>query len=132
VEVSSTPSSIQAMFDNNPALVCQTPCSVELPPGRHVLRGIAPGYREELKIFDVADEAVKLSLAPDMIRGAVQVQSEPAGLAVVINGQPSGQRTPMEISLPLGQYVIGADIRGRRVEQTVEVRDGALVSITLK
>jgi hypothetical protein len=63
--------------------------------------------------------------------GRIRVVSEPAGAQVSLAGKPFG-RTPLEIAVMAGEYMIGAELSGHApVERAVQVRAGEDTEVAL-
>jgi tRNA A-37 threonylcarbamoyl transferase component Bud32 len=125
----TSPPGADVVFDNNQQLACKSPCSLPLPPGRHTVSAILPGYRAALRIFQLPGEA-DLFLYLARMSGHVQVLSDPPGAAILIGGQQRSETTPATLELAAGKYVISVVREGyRRDEQEIEVRDNAFVRL---
>jgi serine/threonine-protein kinase len=130
VLVTSAPPNAAVTFDKG-STSCQTPCTVQLPSGRHTLAAVLPGYHQELRIFQVGDQTQAVTLDMRRMEGVLSVESTPAGAAIFINGQKRPESTPAHISLPVGRYSLIVTKDGfKRSEQEFEVGDGRFVKIT--
>lgn len=127
----TNPPGAQLVVDGREDLACTSPCSLELPPGRHTVAATLDGYRRTLRILETPrDNDVFLNL--DRNSGAVVVRSEPRGATIYVNGQQRAERTPAMLNLPTGRYtleVVGAD--GQRERQEINVRDGAITNVSV-
>jgi hypothetical protein len=128
--LTTTPAGATAVFDNNSAQPCITPCNLSLPSGRHTLVLSHPGYRDEPKIIEVPrDPGLIVDLAP--LAGTFSLITNPPGLKVIIDGKEHAQKTPLSVTLPAGTHQIevinGADKR----EFPVEIRDNQIKSQTV-
>jgi len=133
VEVASTPSGSQVVFDNNPALTCVAPCQISLTPGRHTLVATLAGHRVTQKIVNV-EEKKPSSVAIEMVakQGFLTVESKTTGSPIFINGKKTDRVTPANLTLAEGEYTVGIEIDGVLKTQTVAVNDGNLMKIGLE
>jgi eukaryotic-like serine/threonine-protein kinase len=101
LNVASTPAGAQIQVDgqNNPSWV--TPFNIAgLNPGQHTLTILKPGYASETRSIDVGSGSksfVSVQLAP--LTATVAVTSEPAGVAIWMDGKDTGRVTPAQISV---------------------------------
>src|SRR6202521_3561145 len=101
LSVSSTPAGAQIQIDgqNNSGWV--TPLNLAgLNPGQHTLTISKPGYASETRNIDVGSGSksfISVQLAP--LTGTVAVTSDPAGVAVWMDGKDTGRVTPAQISV---------------------------------
>ena len=88
-----------------PQYSCTTPCSMELPAGRHTIAATLEGYRRTLKIFETpGSEDIFLNL--DRTSGTLMVRSEPRGAEIMVDGQTRSEKTPGDAHLPTGRHNI--------------------------
>jgi hypothetical protein len=133
VLVTSTPSGASVSFDpDSGGRTCQTPCTVQLPSGRHTLKATLSGYHQEMRIFQVADQTMAVTLDMKRIAGVLRVESNPPGAAISINGRQRPEVTPANITLPLGKYSLEVSKQGyQKSDQEFEIaKDGSFVKIT--
>lgn len=103
----------------------QTPLSVSLKPGNHLLEITAEGYRTEYRTIKIVEgETYSLSVDMQKINGLVLVRSEPNGAEVTIDGVTYG-KTPCLISdLPIGTYQADLYLGGYRATKVrFEIKD---------
>ncbi|HEY1204820.1 MAG: serine/threonine-protein kinase [Bryobacteraceae bacterium] len=131
VQIVTNPPGAQAMLDNEPSRTCTSPCSLEMPFGRHTLYLSRTGYRQELRLLDVSGPR-ELFVNLTQPSGTVRVESEPPGADIFIDNQPRSEKTPATFVLPVGSYTLAVVKDGRRTEQRLQVRDGALVTFNLQ
>ncbi len=106
------PAGADAVFDGNAELHCTTPCTLNLPMGRHTLVLTSKGFREAQRVFSLPSEpGLIVNLDPTM--GTLSLVTKPTGLAVIIDGQEQARKTPADFSLSVGEHHIqvlrGAD-----------------------
>jgi len=105
VRLATVPDGATVVVDRNTDAACQSPCSVELPSGKHTIVAKKEGYYQLVKDFDVdGQEGVTLTLV--QITGTVWIDSNPAGASITVNGTPRTEITPASIVLPVGQYKV--------------------------
>ena len=123
-ELTATPPASTAVFDNDAATRCVTPCTVNLMSGRHTLLVKAAGYRDAQRIFEIPREKALIVNMEKMV-GTLSVTSSPSGLQVLVDGVDQGRKTPASIMLAPGTHrvevVKGADKQGFNVE----IHDGS-------
>jgi serine/threonine-protein kinase len=132
VLVRTSPPEAIVTFDSNPQTTCKSPCSMTLATGRHTASAVLEGYRPALRIFRLPEEdSLYLYLA--RMTGEVQVVTDPAGAAILVDGQPRKEISPVILALPAGKHTIAVTREGfLQDEQEVEVRDNAFVRLTFK
>jgi serine/threonine-protein kinase len=127
VMLRTSPPGASIILDDSQQLVCTSPCSLSVPPGRHTASATIAGYRPGLRIFRVPEE-LDLFFYLTRMTGQVQVLSDPPGAAILIDGRRQTETTPATLDLPAGKHVIAVVREGfSRTEQEVEVRDSAFV-----
>jgi len=90
-----------------------------------------PGHRPEMRIFEMsAPREIFLGLSPQT--GTVRVESTPAGAQILVNGQARPETTPATLILPVGKYQIEVVHGGSRDQQSIEVKEGALLRISFQ
>jgi serine/threonine-protein kinase len=130
VRIVTNPAGALVIVDGSSALSCESPCSVELPPGRHTLSAAREGFRRTLRIVQTpADTELFLNL--DRSTGTLVVRSEPAGAAILIDGQQRAERTPAMLTLPVGTHKIEVVGSGSRESREVMVRDSSLTNVAV-
>jgi hypothetical protein len=125
VSVSSYPSGAKAIIDGGDGPSCTTPCTLEVPPGRHSLSLRLDGYQEErrdLRIGSDAQEEPLISLRKSA--GVLMITTVPEGATITINNKLQNQKTPAQINLPPDTYTITVDKDGRRAVNRVDIRNG--------
>jgi len=131
IQIVTDPPGVQAMFDHNAALACTSPCSLDVAQGPHSLGLTLTGYRPEYRMLDVSGPR-QLTVTLTQPTGTVRVESDPAGAEIFIDNQPRPEKTPATFVLPIGSYMLAVVKDGRRTEQRLQVRDGALVTFNLQ
>jgi serine/threonine-protein kinase len=122
-QLTTTPAGAEAVVDGAPEFRCISPCSLNLPLGRHTLVVRHEGYREVQRVFNLpSDPGLIVNLEPQM--GTLSLMSTPPGLTIVVDGQEQTRKTPASLSLPAGPHRIQILKGGDKQEFVVEVRDG--------
>jgi len=101
LNVTSTPAGAQIQIDgqNDPAWV--TPFNLAgLNPGQHTLTISKPGYASDTRNIDVVSGSRSLiSVQLAQFAATVAVTSDPAGVAIWMDGKDTGRVTPAQISV---------------------------------
>jgi hypothetical protein len=101
LNVSSTPAGAQIQVDgqNNSAWI--TPFNVAgLNPGQHTLTISKPGYATETRNIDVGSGSKSfISVQLGQLSATVSVTSDPAGVAIWMDGKDTGRVAPAQISV---------------------------------
>jgi PEGA domain-containing protein len=127
----TNPPGAYLVVDGSSQYSCTTPCSIELPPGRHTLAATREGYRRTLKIIEApTSEDVFLNL--DMISGTLMVRSEPSGADIVVDGKSRSEKTPAVLTLPTGHHSIEVQQANRKVTQEVVIRDSVITNLAVE
>jgi serine/threonine-protein kinase len=131
LELATTPSNAVAMFDNNPATTCTTPCSVSLASGRHTVTVRLEGYRPSQRILEVPGET-SVNLVLTQMSGTLSLVTNPPGLTALIDGREQPGKTPLNLRLPAGRHRVEVVRDGQRQQVMVDIADGALTSQTIE
>jgi serine/threonine-protein kinase len=126
LQIVTSPPGAAAVLDSDTAKTCTSPCTLKVLGGRHTLALTLAGYRRELRIVDV-NGPKELFVALSQPSGTVRVESDPPGAQILVNNQPRPEKTPATFKLPEGKYVLVVIKDGRRAQQEIEVKDGALL-----
>ena len=124
-QLTTMPAGADAVFDGNAELHCTTPCTLNLPMGRHTLVLSSKGYREAQRVFNLpSDPELIVNLEATM--GTLSLVTKPAGLAVIIDGQEQTRKTPADFPLSVGEHRIQV-LRGtEKQEFTAQIRDNVV------
>ncbi|MEO8050591.1 MAG: protein kinase [Acidobacteriota bacterium] len=124
-QLTTTPAGADAVFDGNAELHCTTPCTLNLPTGRHTLTVTSNAYREAQRVFNLpSDPGLIINLDASM--GTLSLVTKPAGLAVIIDGQEQTRRTPADFPLPVGEHRIQVLRGAEKQEFTAQIRDNVV------
>jgi hypothetical protein len=107
IEVLTTPPGATIFVDRTDVGdVGTSPRSLAVPPGAHQIIARLEGYGEQrLAVTATVGQTARAALTLTQILGGVHVASEPAGAAVLIDGQERGA-TPLDVPLPPGVHRI--------------------------
>jgi serine/threonine protein kinase len=126
----TNPPGVFLVVDGSSQYSCTTPCSMELPPGRHTIVATREGYRRTLKIFETpGSDDVFLNL--DRTSGTLLVRSEPRGADIIVDGQSRSEKTPAMLSLATGRHSIEVQQANRKVTQEVVIHDSAITNLAV-
>lgn len=127
----TNPAGANLMVDGNPERTCKTPCSFDLPPGRHTIAATLDGHRRTLKIFELPGvDDVLLTLDPTT--GSLVIRSEPRGASILVDGQQRREQTPAMLTLPTGRHRIEVVKDGSRETHEVVIQDAIVTSLEVK
>jgi len=127
--VVTSPPGAQVVPDANLAQACTSPCSLRMLPGRHTLRVTLEGHRRENRIFEVTAQPMELFISLAAAAGRVRIESDPPGAVILVDGQTRSETTPATLTLPAGKHQLVVTRDGRRLERSIEVRDGGLAVV---
>ena len=117
------------MVDAESRYRCDTPCSLDLPLGRHTYSVRLTGYRNEIKLIDLNETGETVSVRLERRVGMVRVTSNPTGAAIFVNGERQQGVTPFTLRLLPGNYRVSIEKEGRRIERNVRVTEDSAVQI---
>lgn len=129
VRFMSEPPGAEVTIDADPKNRCETPCSLQLPVGRHTYSMRLSGYRNEIKLIDLKLGGETVSARLEKRVGLVRVTSAPPGATVSVNGERQQGVTPLTLRLLPGTYRVSIEREGRRVERNVSVTEDSAVQI---
>ena len=115
------------VIDDDPALACTTPCSLLLEGGRHRLIVSKAGYRDVFRDIEVPREA-KVAVEMALITGTLTLTTKPAGLTVLIDDQEQPRKTPMSVTLPVGDHRVRVVNGAAQQDFTVQIVDGGITA----
>jgi len=128
-QLTASPAGATAIFDTS-GVECTTPCNLTLPAGRHSFVLHQAGYRDLQKVINIpSDTGLIIDLVP--MTGTLNLLTDPPGLTVVIDGREHPQKTPVNVTLPVGPHRIQVVKGTERQELQVDLADGQFVSKTI-
>lgn len=132
--VTTNPPGARAILDGEPATGCDSPCMLRGAPGVHHIYLSLPGYVTELREVRVGETAVDvppISMRQSM--GTLMLTTQPPGASIIVNGDRIPQRTPAQLSLPPGGYIITVEKDRDSKTEKVQMGDSMmLLSIPLQ
>ncbi len=132
VRLSTVPEGVALIIDGKSDSQCQSPCSVELPAGRHTVVARKEGYYPLAKDFNVDSDHPELSFTLGPVTGSLLVSTDPPGVAIAINGVPRSEVTPANFTLPVGQYKVRLTREGYEpLEHEVTVTGDGIFRLTV-
>ena len=126
----TNPPGASLVVDGDPAVACTSPCSVQLPRGRHTIAATLDGYRRTLKIFESPGEA-EIFLHLDRTSGSLVVRSEPRGATILVDGETWKEKAPSLLILPTGRHSIEVVHEDRRETHDVVIREGVITNLVV-
>jgi serine/threonine-protein kinase len=133
--VSSEPNGAE-VFINGAKQSGQTPVTLPLAPGQYNLVLRHQGYDAYSGSVQVKDNAqtqvvTKLTEKVNNRVAWTQVNSDPKGAEIFVDGTPTGKATPARVELPIGIHSVTLKLDGfRPVKRTVQVSDGGTTSLS--
>jgi len=130
-KLTTSPAGAKVIFDSDPATECTSPCVVTLPAGRHSFVARHSGYRDSQRIIEIPRDT---GMITDLLAmtGILNLVSTPPGLTVFIDGQEQSRKTPLSLTLPVGEHRVQVVKGADRQEFAVDIRDGALNSKSIE
>lgn len=93
-----------------------TPATLYLAPGNHTILVRKQGHEPAQTVVELKDRdsrRVNLELTQAIVAtGWVEVRSNPAGAEILINDEPTGQKTPARLELPAGIHTLVLKLNG--------------------
>ncbi len=121
VHVAADMSGARVHVDSEDAPVaCETPCDVQVPPGRHTLFVTRPGAQTATALVDVSPRST-LSVRPQIVplTGTLVVDADERDALIEVDGKPQGF-SPAVITVAVGAHRVRVSLKGfRTVEQAV-------------
>ena len=129
-QLTTNPAGAEAVFDGSADLHCTTPCSLNLPIGRHTLTLRHDGYRETQRVFTLPNDP-GLIVSLEATTGTLSLVTNPPGLAIVVDGKEQARKTPASLPLPVGEHTVQVLKGSEKQEFVIEIRDGVLSQKTI-
>jgi len=133
--VSSEPNGAD-VFINGAKQSGQTPVTLPLGPGQYNLVLRHQGYDAYSGTVQVKDNAqtqvvTKLTEKVNNRVAWTQVNSDPKGAEIFVDGAATGKATPARVELPIGIHSVTLKLEGfKPVKRTVQVSDGGTTSLS--
>jgi hypothetical protein len=129
--LTARPAGALAVFDQDVATECRTPCTLTLPAGRHSVAIRADGYRTAQRTFNLPQDSTTY-VELERAQGFLTLVTDTKGLTVFVDGKEQERKTPATFTLPIGPHKIELLKGTDRNEFNVEIRDGAALTQTVK
>ena len=123
------------VFINGAKQSGQTPVTLPLAPGQYNLVLRLQGYEAYAGNIQVKDNIQTLLNATLNEKSATrvawaQVNSNPKGAEILVDGNPTGQLTPARVQVPAGLHSVTLRLNGyQQAKRTVQVSEGGTVTI---
>ncbi len=129
LDVQSSPAGVAVFIDGEAR--GQTPAKLSLPPGAHILELRGRGVPKVIPVNITAGGQVSqyLEFANTPVSGQLQVQSQPAGARVVVDGVDRGVAPVTVSNLTPGDHEVVLQAGAASVRQVVNVQAGGTASI---
>jgi hypothetical protein len=124
VQFTSEPAGARVVVDGRPQWACTTPCSIELPRGKHEYLASLQGFRSARAPLEAAGEPLKIAIGLERIVGTLALSSNPSGADVYVDGRKQPDRTSARLSLAPGYHLIRVQSGSRVSERSVAIREG--------
>jgi eukaryotic-like serine/threonine-protein kinase len=124
------------VFINGAKQSGQTPVTLPLAAGQYNLVLRLQGYEPYAGSVQVKDNAqtqfgIKLTERSASRVAWAQVESNPKGADILVDGNPTGKSTPSRIELPTGLHTVTLKLDGfQPVKRTVQVSEGGTVTVS--
>ncbi len=124
------------VFINGAKQSGQTPVTLPLAPGQYNLVLRLQGFEahsEQVQVKDNAQTqlAAKLNERSASRVGWAEVESEPKGADIWVDGTPTGKSTPSRMELPTGTHTVTLKLEGfQPIKRTVQLSEGGTVSLS--
>ena len=119
IELLSNPPGARIDVDDRADAVCNAPCTMALPVGRHTLTAQLNGYALARRIFNVP-EITSLYVSLQQSSGVLLLDSTPSGLMVTVDGRVYGH-TPATLHLTPGLHRIAVLNGAQHREETINI-----------
>lgn len=126
-QVTTSPAGANVTFDGDSSTRCKSPCNISLSAGRHTFVAQHAGYRDQNRIIEIPRDAGIIVDLPKQM-GSLSLITNPAGLIVFVDGKEQTQKTPANLSLPIGAHRVQVMKGSEKQEFTIDIRDGLLSS----
>ena len=124
------------VFINGAKQSGQTPVTLPLAPGQYNLVLRLQGYEahsEEVQVKDNAQTqlAAKLNERSASRVAWADVETDPKGADIWVDGTPTGKSTPSRIELPTGMHTVTLKLEGfQPLKRTVQLSEGGTVTLS--
>ncbi len=133
LRITSSPESATVLIDGRSEPKWLTPFTAsQLQPGTHTVAFSKQGYEPVTLTVEVpAGKRVSVSAELKPTQAVLAVSSEPPGATIFLDGKPTGQVTPAQLSVGPGQHHVGLLLEGYKPERvTAEAGAGQTLNIS--
>ena len=134
VEFQSKPPGALVSAGEKGVLNCQTPCTLDLPPGNQSVTLALEGHRIASRTWEVSKSQALVAIELDLQQGNVTLATTPAQAQVELDGKLLSNHTPTNLALAPGDYAVSfwdGKIRVKQL-QKFSLKDGETVPVTIK
>ena len=132
VSIISSPAGANATIDSRSDATCKTPCSIDVPAGKHTLVVTMQGYQAERRDLDVGRGPLELpAVILRVITGTLMLSSSPPGAAILVNGKHIDKVTNAMLQLPPGSYKITVEKDGKQGSDQIEIHNGEIKTLRI-
>jgi outer membrane receptor for ferrienterochelin and colicins len=126
VDVEGAPNAAVHVDDEKAPAACQAPCTVEVPPGRHLLYFTRDGFQSTPRQVNVvARQSTRTTATLAPLTGAVVVSADERDAIVEIDGRPMGFTPTVIQNVAVGARKVRVLLRGYApVERVIDVKTG--------
>jgi len=124
------------VFINGAKQSGQTPVTLPLAPGQYNLVLRIPGYEAyagSVQVKDNIQTQLDVELKEKPVTGRVawaQVETNPPGAEIFVDGASTGQFTPARVQVPSGMHTVILKLSGyQQAKRTVQVSEGGTVTV---
>ena len=117
VRIEGAASGAAVSIDGPTGAHCTIPCTIELPPGQHMLHVALAGYRSADLLTEISAKA-QVVVQPQLEQrtGTAVIATDEPGALVEIDGRQAGF-TPAVLTLPVGSHRLRISARGYRASE---------------
>jgi serine/threonine protein kinase len=126
IAFSSTPSGATVLVDGT--ATCKTPCTLQLPNGRHSAQFSSTGFVTMFRPIEVP-QSLDLFVNLPEATGVLAISTTPKGASITVDGQPRSEVTPARITLREGPHKIDLVLGNLRDSHEVTIKQGGIQQI---
>src|SRR5262249_31668512 len=120
IQIVSTPAGASVQIDGRSDATWITPFSAtDLQPGSHKLAFSKNGSRADAREIEVTSGKSTYSVVLTAIGATLNINSEPKGARIMLDGGDTGKTTPAEIKVESGEHTLGLNLENYRPASTL-------------
>ena len=132
VSIISSPAGANATIDGRGEDACKTPCTMDVPPGKHTLVVTLTGYQAERRDLDVGREPLEIpAVILRAVTGTLMLSSSPTGAAILVNGKRIDKTTNAMLQLAPGSYKITVEKDGKQGSDQIDIHNGEIKTLRI-